>query len=110
MFETEIRSEHSFAAWLAQQFAIPLTLFLAAVAAGEIPKIAGANFEERWVFELWWDLFVCCCGGFILGMSVRRLFPRSARMGLWIWVLPSIGMIGAFISDLRVLPLKDVLS
>jgi hypothetical protein len=110
MFTTEVRREPSWAAWIAQQFAVPLILFLAAVATDKIPKIAGANFEERWVFELWWDVFVFCCGGFILGVLTQWLFPRFASMGLWIWVLPSIGMIAAFISDVRVFPLNEVLS
>ena len=113
MFETEIRDDHSFLAWLAQQIvAIVVPTLLAGFTAGSIAQDIeeGPGYPLGIVGKLIWYAFFVWGGGFYLALLVHRFFPRAAKEGRWVWVVPMFFFLLAFIGDALMSSLPHVLT
>lgn len=102
MFETELRDDYSFAAWLAQQIAaICVPTLLAGFTAGSIAQDieAGPGYPLGIVGKVIWYMFFVWGLGFYLALVVHRFFPRSTKEGRWVWIVPLFFVMLAFLGD-----------
>jgi hypothetical protein len=96
---TTLRDEPSFFAFLLQQLGVPLVCFVAVLSTSQVPGIfkqSGVDGESAGAL---WALVGALVSGFVLGCLASRFMPRATSTGRWIWIIPSLFFLWAFLDE-----------
>jgi hypothetical protein len=91
---------------------IVIPTLLAGFTAGTIAQDIeeGSGYPLGIVGKLIWYVFFVWGIGFYLALMVHRFFPRAAKEGRWVWVVPMSFFLLAFIRDALMSSLPHVLT